>query len=137
MSNRDEHGLTLSGRAILRLLIEVEETTDALRDLGAPSGLSESIRNPKVIRHLKTLIWLAVKMVEKIDKGKDPIVAYLKSHEKEDAKTIDDDIKETVPRILKDILKDVMKCEKCGDSMCVTHRVCHHCDDQKSAHGPN
>jgi len=123
----DEKGLTLSGRTILRLFHEFNRALAAGKRVGDDSGF-EMLLHPTMLVEIKALLWIAHGMNQRI--GKDTEVqAYLREHEAEDVKTIEEGIGGDATAGLIDKLTAIFGvCEKCKKMKCPVCRRCHACD---------
>ena len=136
MSKRDEQGLTLSGRTIIRLALESNRIFGALDEINEAKSLRRIAENPFALVILRRLLWLGVQMIDRI--GSEKVEAYVKSHEKADNEAVEAEIKEFGEGLLSKLFPK-SKCERCGNQKCLAHQTCHHCEDSKETkdHGLN
>lgn len=131
-SSRDEKGLTLSGRTMLRILMEFGKALTASRKLGEDKGF-ELFQNPSILLEVRSLLWLAAEMAKRIGSVKD-VEAYLSAHADEDEKTVLDGMKNMGLALVEEILTQggIPKCTRCGQMVCPICRECHDCDKSKT-----
>jgi hypothetical protein len=130
MANRDEKGLTLSGRVMLRLMFAIGANLMATRKLGEQTHWDQMVNDPKVLLEIRTLLWMASRMAERIGNF-DEVLTYINSHESEDEQAILDGMKEDSRKIIESLLKagGVPSCPKCNKTVCPVCRECHDCDE--------
>lgn len=130
-SNRDEKGLTISGRTMLRILVEFSKTLAASRKLGEDKGL-ELLQNPAILLEIRSLLWIASQMASRIGGSKE-VESYLSAHAEEDEKTVLDGMTETGRELLEDLLAQggIPKCASCGHLVCPICRECHDCSKNR------
>lgn len=123
----DEKGLTLSGRTILRLFHEFNRALVAGKRVGDDSGF-EMLLHPTILVEIKALFWIAHEMSKRL--GKDTEVqAYLREHEAEDVKTVEDGIIEEAHGLIDKLGAALFgACEKCKKMKCPSCRRCHACE---------
>lgn len=129
MANRDEKGLTLSGRVMLRLMFALGDNLQATRKLGEQVHWYELVNDPKVILEIRTLLWMASSMARRIG-GHDEVLAYIRAHEDADEKAVLDGMKEDSAQLVT-LLKagGIPSCSKCGKTVCPLCGECHGCDE--------
>ena len=133
-SGKDEKGLTLSGRTILRIMIEFNKVLSASRQIGDNKGF-ELIQTPTVLLELKSLLWIAQEMAKRIGDVQ-TVETYLKAHFDEDRKVVREGLRESGKELVDELLAmaGIPKCQTCGHLVCPICNVCHNCDRDKS-HG--
>lgn len=126
-SGRDEKGLTISGRTMLRLLMEFGKTLLASRKLGNKPGY-ELLQSPTILLEIRALLWIASQMAKRVG-SREEVEAYLKRHSEADEKTIIDGMAEAGKAILEDVLAHggLKKCPSCDDMICPICQECHKC----------
>jgi hypothetical protein len=126
-SGRDEKGLTISGRTMLRLLTEFGKVLAASRKLGDKSGY-ELLQTPTITLEIRSLLWIAMQMAKRIGSNEE-VEAYLKKHSEADEKVIFDGMSETGKAILEEAMAHggVPKCTSCGKVVCPICKECHSC----------
>lgn len=141
MSKRDEKGLTLSGRALIRLVTEFVRVERAYNKLSTETSLSEIISQPTVAVRVGDLLILAREMAERIG-SEEEIAAYLREHEAEDDAWFREQseqkqtqtVEQQKHALLNEIEKALMNgppCAACGKPTCVACDQCHHCAVQR------
>ena len=133
-SGRDEKGLTISGRTMLRILIEFGKTVAAAKQLGDDRNY-ELLQTPAVLLEIRSLLWVASEMAKRIG-NLDTVDAYLKAHSEEDEKSIRDGMAQTGRALMEEMLAQggIPKCEKCDRIVCPICRECHICGDKGKPH---
>lgn len=129
-SGRDEKGLTLSSRTMLRLLVQFTKLLAASNKLGDPGGY-ELLQSPLAVVELRSLLWIATEMGKRIGSISE-VEAYLATHAQEDEKVINEGLIQSNRSILEEVLEnsDLQKCEKCGSPRCLTCQECHNCESE-------
>jgi len=133
-SGRDEKGLTLSGRVILRILMEFGKTVAAAKQLGDDRDY-ELLQTPTVLLEIRSLLWIATEMAKRIG-SLDAVDAYLQLHSEEDEKAIREGMAQTGRALMEEVLSQggIPKCEKCGRIVCPICRECHICGEKSQTH---
>lgn len=131
---RDEKGLTISGRTMLRLLMEFGKALLASRKLGNQAGY-ELLQSPTILLEIRALLWIASQMAKRIG-SKEEVESYLETHREEDEKAILDGMIEASRALLDDVLAHggLKKCPSCSDLICPICQKCHKCTEGKD-HG--
>ena len=131
-SSRDEKGLTLSGRTILRLLLQFSKLLAASNKLGGKAGY-ELLQSPLVLVELRSLLWIATEMGKRIGSIAE-VEAYLNGHNETDETTLIEGMKQSGRELLEEVLEHsgLPKCTSCGKLMCPICRECHECSTDKN-----
>lgn len=124
----DEKGLTLSGRTILRLFHEFDRALKAAKRVGE-DGSFDLLLHPTMLVEIKALFWIAHEMNKRIGKDEE-VQAYLRAHEAEDVKNVEDGIQgEIMDRLGASLFG---ACERCKKPMCPNCRRCHACENKRT-----
>lgn len=135
MKPRDDKGLTLGSRTMLRLYLEFTRTERAMNRTGdRPEGMGDVVRNPNVVAAIGDLLVVASEMGKKIGTERE-VAAYLLEHEEEDNQWFNDNAPdEPEPPFvthIKEMLMSGAPCPKCGEPTCRACKECHQCDKPK------
>lgn len=147
MKLRDEHGLTLSGRLILRITSNFQRYVGAVDNPGK-EAIVEFFKQPIVHSDMLDLLFIGTRMAERIGSIYD-VTKYLTGHEEQDDKTIetmheaqdkklqqkDSDATEhgnhdPLAAFLIKRVEDVGNCQRCGGRNCISCGDCHRCQGQ-------
>lgn len=127
----DEKGLTLSGRTILRLYHEFDRALRASKRVGEEITF-DLILHPTMLVEIKALLWIAHEMSKRVGKDED-VQAYLRAHEAEDVKIVEDGIESDAAGIIDRLGASLFGvCEKCKKMLCPNCRRCHACASKRS-----
>lgn len=140
---RDELGLTLSTRQILRIMMEYGRIAIAAGKTGQSTHLAEIAANPTMTLEILNLLVLAHGVGRKIGKPTD-VTSYLRRHEDEDLETLETLKREfageyknktTAVDLIESLLKMKLDgggpCEVCGETKCQSCGQCHDCAKRK------
>lgn len=133
-SGKDEKGLTLSGRTMLRIMVEFNKVLSASREIGDKHGF-ELIQTPTVLVEIRSLLWIAHEMAKRLG-GPSVVDPYLQAHAEEDKRAVRDGMKETGKELIDEMLAmaGIPKCPKCDHLICPICRECHTCEKDET-HG--
>lgn len=126
-SGRDEKGLTISGRTMLRLLMEFGNVLAASRKLGEKAGY-ELLQTPTILLEIRSILWIATQMAKRVG-SREEIEAYLSKHSEADEKAMFDGMAEAGKAMLEEVLAHggIPKCTSCGQIVCPICKECHSC----------
>lgn len=127
-SGRDEKGLTISGRTMLRLMMKFGKTLLDAQKLGSKAGF-ELLQTPTVLLEVRALIWIASQMAKRIG-SREELSSYLKQHEEADEKSILDGMAEVDKALLDEVIAHggLKKCTSCDGMVCPICQECHACN---------
>lgn len=130
-SGRDEKGLTISGRTMLRLLLEFSKALLASRKLGEKPGY-ELLQNPTILLEVRNLLWISSQMSKRIGSSED-VAAYLDKHKEADDKAILDGMAEAGRALLDEVISHsgLKRCSSCNELVCPICKECHNCNHSK------
>lgn len=130
-SGRDEKGLTLSGRTMLRLLSEFGRLLSASMKIGNKPGY-EVLQTPTIISEIRTLLWMASEIAKRVG-PQEELEAYLAKHAKADEKVVLEGMSKAGTAFFEEALAygGVSKCTICGKLMCPICQCCHNCEKRE------
>lgn len=141
MSGRDEKGLTLSGRALLRLFVEFKRTERFLNRMNVDTNIPEMISESAVAVRVADLLVLAKEMSKRIGSDEE-METYLRSREDEDddwfRKNTAEERKQVTKKQQHALVAEIEEallsgppCAVCHKPKCVACDECHHCANKK------
>jgi hypothetical protein len=133
---RDEKGLTISGRTMLRILLEFARLLAASRKVGNKLTY-EVLQTPTILVEIRALLWIASGMAKRLG-SREEIEAYLAKHTEEDERIIRVGASEVEKTLMEEALihGGVPKCPKCHEFTCPMCKECHSCEKRESHSSP-
>jgi len=140
-TGRDEKGLTMGHRAMLRLLMVYNQVGSAASKIGDCTDIGYLLGTPMVASAVQDLLVFSTEVAKKIGTPEE-LAAYLNDHASEDnaffekqRKTHYDANKRSVAEKLHDLV-DGPPCEVCGETTCKVCDSCHSCGTHDSQPPP-
>lgn len=142
-SARDEKGLTLGGRTMLRIYLEFGRISTAAARLGERIPLEEILVQRTMMVEVLDLLMLASGMGQKLGSVED-VRRYLEQHRDEDDKSMSElrkglhekhgaKLAPLLGQVVDQMLARGDPCEVCGQKKCVSCHECHACAERKGS----
>jgi hypothetical protein len=143
-SKRDEKGLTLGHRVLLRIVVEFNRALNATMRIGDPPNLREVMDNPIILDRVFQAVTFGLMLGKKLGTFKE-VEEYLRKYDDEDSQflreeqssTIQSMLETTATNLAHDILMQGTDCETCGEKTCLSCKTCHSCEQKKEVQNLN